>query len=102
MTGAERTYISCYVFELQKEHGNNIVCQKGDISYDSTSLTFLESCVEYMRHLRRQSIRYITVEDVKHRNRYMKMFILMMRRHYGEMKDVDIIEDGGVLRIKLF
>lgn len=100
--GAEETRISCYVFGLQREHGNNIVCRREDAPHSGRPLTFLESCVEYMRYLRKRGIQYITVEDAKGRNRYMPLFIMMMRRHYEEMRDIDIIEDGEVLRIRLF
>lgn len=98
----ERTHIGRYVFVLQKEKGNNIVCWKADSSYGNARLTFLEACVEYMRQLIRDSIQYITVEDIKGRSRYMKLFILMMRSRIDEMRSIDIIEDGDVLRIKLF
>lgn len=92
-----------YRFLVQEEKGNNIVCEK---TKDKYKKSFIETSIEFFKWLKAHQFQYVTIEDIKKKDRYTP-FLKMMYR-YAEDKDkkdigkIFVLPDNEVLRLKIY
>lgn len=92
-----------YSFTVEPEKGNNVVLEK---IRNTENGTVLEAMLEFFLWCLDNGIQYITIEDIKGRDRYSTVIKYMFENAPISKKMLlsksFFINDGPVLRVKLY